>query len=90
MIFFRKYSGELTSYSLVLCLLGFSLFRGGLLFLRYTPPTRDITAQKQIAKVVDALNTILILILYPHNDLAATDLGYCHRDHTDKAAGAIG
>ena len=53
--FFRKYSGELIPYPFLFWLLGLAMFWGGLLFLRYTPSTKEITVQKQIAAVINDL-----------------------------------
>jgi len=55
--FFRKYSGELIPYPFLFWLLGLSMFWGGLLFLRYTPTTSDINAQKKIAETIKDLKT---------------------------------
>ena len=53
--FFRKYSGELIPYPFLFWLLGLGMFWGGFLFLRYTPPTSYINAQKQITEIIKDL-----------------------------------
>lgn len=53
--FFRKYSGELIPYPFLFGLLGLAMFWVGLLILRYTPSTKEITVKKQIAAVINEL-----------------------------------
>lgn len=53
--FFRKYSGELIPYPFLFWLLGLAMFWGGLLFLRYTPSTKEIGIQKQLASLINDL-----------------------------------
>jgi hypothetical protein len=54
-IFFRKYSGELIPYPFLFWLIGLAMFLGGLIFLRYTPSSKDISVQQQIAKFIEDL-----------------------------------
>ena len=53
--FFRRYSGELIPYPFLFWLLGLAMFWGGLLFLRYTPKSSDINAQKRIIETIKDL-----------------------------------
>ncbi len=53
--FFRKYSGDLIPYPFLFWLLGLAMFWGGLLFLRYTPSTKEINAQKQLTEIINDL-----------------------------------
>lgn len=53
--FFRKYSGELIPYPFLFWLLGLAMFWGGLLFLRYTPSTKEVKVQKEIAAIINDL-----------------------------------
>ena len=55
--FFRKYSGEVIPYPFLFYLLGFSMFVGGLLFLRYTPTIKEINLQRQIAETINDLKS---------------------------------
>ena len=53
--YFRRYSGELIPYPFLFWLLGLAMFGGGLLFLRYTPSTKEISTQKQMATIINDL-----------------------------------
>lgn len=53
--FFRKYSGEIIPYPFLFWLLGLSMFWGGILFLRYTPSTKEMNIQKQITAIINDL-----------------------------------
>ena len=53
--FFRKYSGTVIPYPSLFYLLGFIIFLGGLLFLRYTPTTKETNLQKQMAETINDL-----------------------------------
>lgn len=50
--FFRKYSGEVIPYPFLFWLLGLAMFWGGFLFLRYTPSTKELSAQKQVRDLI--------------------------------------
>ena len=53
--FFRKYSGEVIPYPFLFYLLGFAMFAGGLLFLRFTPTAKHLDIQNQISKTIAEL-----------------------------------
>ncbi len=50
--FFRKYSGEVIPHPFLFYLLGFIMFLGGFLFLRYTATSKEIVLQKQMEEIV--------------------------------------
>lgn len=53
--FFRKYSGDLIPYPFLFWLLGLAMFGGGLLFLRFTPSTKELKIQKQVEALIAQL-----------------------------------
>lgn len=52
MTFFKRYSGEVIPYPFLFYLLGIAMFIGGLLFLRFTPTTKESNFQNQITKTI--------------------------------------
>ncbi|MCD2425513.1 hypothetical protein LQ567_22200 [Niabella pedocola] len=52
MTFFREYTGALFPYPSLFYFLGIAMFLGALLFLRYTPTTKEINAQKQLTAAI--------------------------------------
>lgn len=50
--FFRKYSGEIIPHPFLFYLLGFIMFLGGFLFLRYTATSKEIVLQKQMEEAI--------------------------------------
>jgi len=54
-VFFRKYTGVVVPYPSLFYILGFVLFMGGLLFLRFTPTATALNRQKQQAATIHAL-----------------------------------
>jgi hypothetical protein len=56
--FFRTYHGTLFSHPFLYWLLGFSMFVGGLLFLRYTPTTNQLKNRKKIEEQIAFLKQV--------------------------------
>jgi len=54
--FFRRYSGDLIPYPFLFWLLGLSMFLGGILFLRYTPSTKELSVQQKVRDLITDLN----------------------------------
>jgi len=50
--FFRRYSGDIIPYPILFWLLGILMFWGGYLFLRYTPTSKEINIQRQLAEMI--------------------------------------
>ena len=50
--FFRKYSGDIIPYPFLFWLLGFVMFLGGFMLLRYIPSTKEFNIQKQVNKLI--------------------------------------
>ncbi|MCF3111226.1 hypothetical protein LL912_20730 [Niabella sp. CC-SYL272] len=67
--FFRKYTGEMIPHPSFFYLLGLVLFLGGLLFLRYTPTTKEANVQKQFMTAIADLKA--------NGDKISVDLTQC-------------
>lgn len=67
--FFRKYSGEVIPYPFLFYLLGLGMFVVGLLFLRFTPTTKQLDIQKQISETISDLKA--------NGDKIPVDLSHC-------------